>query len=218
MRQIYPYNKARAMYNTTNGAGFKDKPDVHKAFLRQPLYDTLPVSAAAGLQTLRFFTTGGNLFKTNMNLPGQLPNGQDFLVWNIQCYFVPGVSNTPAANATVVRTQYLNDMAAIYNGNYAQVNILSAPWLTVSPLMMLPPANRLVGALSTAVSDNVAPVIAESVIASAGGEVYDVNGLWLPANTNFDVTIAVNLAGGLPSGVDGEMRIEMDGVMYRNIQ
>lgn len=225
LRPIYPYNVARKMYNVTNGAGFKDSIDTTKAFLRQPLYDVLAVDSAAGVQNLSFFTTKGNKFKTNMSLQGQLPNGQDFLAEQLQLYFIPGVLNTPLAiSGALTRAQYLNDVAAFYNGGYAEINVLSQNWLTISPLMMAPPANRLTGALAigladsdtTAATETIA--IAESTIASAGGDVYELNGLWLPANTNFEVTVNLNLASGLPSGVDGSLIAILNGVMYRNTQ
>lgn len=221
LRPIYPYNVARKMYNTTNGAGFKDDINTPKAFLRQPLYDTVTVDAAAGVQNLSLFTEKGTKFKTNMNLQGQLPNGQDFLAEQLQLYFISGVVNTPAAVAgALTRAQYLNDVAAFYNGGYAEINILSQTWLTIAPLMMAPPANRLTGAVAVSMvdSDAAAGSIAETTIASAGGDVYELNGLWLPSNTNFEVTVNLNLVAGLPSGVDGTLIAILNGVMYRNVQ
>ena len=228
MRNIYPYKQARQMYNTTNGAGFKDSIETTKAFLRQPMFDTLAVSAAAGLQTLSFFTGAvGNANKTNMSLSGQFPNGQDFLAWNLQLYFQPGVLNSPTIATTAVQAQYVNDVAAFYgagsiagqNNAIATVNILSAPWLK-TPVNMLPPANRLVGSVAVGVANDTASTIniANDAIASWGGEVFDVNGLWLPSNTNFEVSVSINLAAGLPSTVNGTLTAVMDGVLYRNTQ
>jgi len=228
MRNIYPYKQARQMYNTTNGAGFKDAMDTTKAFLRQPMSDTLTVDHTAGLKNLSFFTGAvGNLFKTNMSLSGQFPNGQDFLAWNLQLYFQPGVLNSPAIATTAVQAQYVNDVAAFYgagsiagqNNATATINILSAPWLK-APVNMLPPANRLVGSVAVGVANDTASTIniANNAIASWGGEVFDLNGLWLPSNTNFEVAVALNLAGGLPSGVDGTLTAVLDGVLYRNTQ
>ncbi len=228
MRPIYPYSKAREMYNVTNGAGFKDAPSTTKAFLRQPMFDTLAVSATAGLQTLSFFTGAvGNLFKTNMSLAGQFPNGQDFLAWNLQLYFQPGVLNSPAVATTAIQGQYLNDVAAFWgagsiagqNNGHVTINVLSSPWLR-SPINMLPPANRIVGAVATSIANSNATTInaAQDYIASYGGEVFDLNGLWLPSNTNFEISVSLNLAGGLPSTVAGTLTAVLDGVLYRNTQ
>ena len=228
MRPIYPYNTARQMYNVTNGAGFKDPINTTKAFLRQPMFDTLAVSAAAGTQTLSFFTGSvGNFFKTNMSLSGQFPNGQDFLAWSLQLYFQPGVLNTPAVGTTVAQAQYLNDVAAFWgagatagqNNGHCTINVLSAPWLR-APLNMLPPANRIVGSVATAIANSNATTVnsAQDFIASYGGEVFDLNGLWLPSNTNFEVSVQLTLPSGLPSTTNGTLTAVLDGVLYRNTQ
>lgn len=218
MRQIYSYQEARKRYNVTNGAQFKDVETSNKAFLRLPVYDTLTVSGAGGLQNLSFFTTLGDVFKTNMSLQGVFPQGQDFLVWNIQPYFEPGVPNSEVDTVVPLSiSDYTNDVATFYNNAIVTVNILSQKWLQ-APAQMMPPANRLVGSSSYSASQFVADSSFNggTQIASWGGEAFDVNGFWIPSNTNIEVVVSFNEE--LPSGQNGTLRMTMDGVMYRNVQ
>lgn len=178
----------------------------------QPLYDYQTL-AAAGAATQRFFidpvgTTGKTLADTNMELAGQIPKGQAFLITGIQVELYPGVNiNTQAATAT-----FADDIYQVYQDGLLVLQIGSKDFVTQGNLMKFAPVNRL--AVGAATDGNAA---ANNVLyASAVGREFAIKDLVLESNQNFSVELRELAA--LPSGADARIGVTLNGFLYRNAQ
>jgi hypothetical protein len=133
---------AWASYVTQVNLGLEVVPDV--------LYDTLTITAgASSVSELRFFQqTNVNLDISNMKQAGMLGNPEAFLIENIRIFFK--VSATIAASAAAgTFTGVFNDEVISANTGIAELTIGNkkyGPW----PLWMLPAANWVQGAISSA--------------------------------------------------------------------
>jgi hypothetical protein len=133
---------AWASYVTQVNLGLEVVPDV--------LYDTLTITSGAGTVTeLRFFQqTNVNLDISNMKQAGMLGNPEAFLIENIRIFFkVPATIAASAAAGSF--TGVFNDEVLSANTGIAELTIGNkkyGPW----PLWMLPAANWVQGAISSA--------------------------------------------------------------------
>ena len=223
-RPLIDFQTAKARYNVSNGAGMKVGS---KAAFRQSFYD-FQTYAYAGTTTLYTFfqqpvgQSGKTLEDTNMSIGGQLSLGNDFLIESIQVHFYPGVLNQPNEDtaAPFAAPQFINDVAALNKKGYLTVNVLNSVVLTEAPIGRLPPNTRLTGnaAMSGTIAGSTASSFNQASFATFGGETYDVEGLWIPSNTNFSVNLNFPTTAALPSSVDGRIGIVLQGILYRNIQ
>lgn len=173
----------------------------------QPLYDYQTL-AAAGATSQRFFIdpigSGGKTeADTNMELSGQIPKGQAFLVTGIQVELYPGVVIASAAN------DFADDIYDFYKGGYLTFKIGSKEFASQGNLMKFPPVNRL--GVSAATGN------AESYLYSvATGREFEVKDLLLESNQNFNVEL--NELAAMPSGNDARIGVTLNGFLYRNAQ
>ena len=133
---------AWASYVTQVNLGLEVVPDV--------VYDTLTIASGAGsTPELRFFQqTNVNLDISNMKLAGMLGNPEAFLIENIRVFFKT-TAQIIAAAAAGAFTGVFNDEILAANTGIAELTIGNkkyGPW----PMWMLPAANSIQGAVSSA--------------------------------------------------------------------
>ena len=180
----------------------------------EPLYDTLtyPAAGTVGTGDLVFFSVGlGNgktLSQTNMQLGGQMPAGQAFLVTGIQVAFYPADT---IANATGL-ANYLNDFQVFSQNGSLDFEIGSKSYVKQAPLGKFPTAEHMVvdGALATTAN--------EFVIQNAynAGQEFSVLDMELSSSNNFSVTLRD--LPPLPSDSDGRLVISLNGFKFRKQQ
>lgn len=182
-----------------------------------PLYDYQTKTAAA-TSAQRFFqepiggSGGKTLEDTNMELNGQLPKGQRFIVTGIQVELYPGVS----INSTAAANQYADDVRAFYESGALIFTIGSKRFVEQGNLMKFPPVNRLAVQSAVAIDAATAETFDSYNYAVAGGREFAVDNLALESSTNFNVEIIGGAA--MPSGEDAKVGITLNGWLYRNAQ
>lgn len=166
--------------------------------ITQPLYD-YQAYAAAGQTQLTFFQTptgagAVNLEGTNMQLAGQLPAPQKYLIQGIGVDFLSG--NAAARFGAQSANSNFNDAWAVLRRGTLSLSIGSKEYLRVPNLMNLPVRAHMGGVLSA--SDQTTPGATMQYVATSGyadGDVFRPTPLLLEAGQNFNVQIT------WPSGV-----------------
>ena len=179
----------------------------------EPRYDYQTL-AAAGAASQRFFidpvgTANKTIADTNMELSGQIPKGQAFLITGIQFEMYPGEAIQQSSIS-----EFAEDIYQVYKGGVLVLKIGSKEYATQGNLMKFPPINRL--CMDSAVSDTNASAISSYLYAVAGGKEYQVRRLLLESNQNFSVEVRELAA--LPSGNDARIGVSLNGFLYRNAQ
>lgn len=192
--------------NRVNLAGYKEA-------IWQPIYDYQDL-AAAGANSQRFFidpvgTGGKTIADTNMELSGQIPKGQAFLITGIQVELYPGeVIQQDSVS------QFADDIYDFYKGGALKLKIGSKDFITQGNLMKFPPVNRM--GVDSSVSDTTADTVHSYLYATATGREYAIKDLLLESNQNFSVEL-LELAA-MPSGNDARVGVTLNGFLYRNAQ
>lgn len=207
------------------------------------LYDTM-LYPTAGQAVLSFFQTQqgqglsaqpGNANNpktqadTNMELSGQLPSPQGFWVDSVEVYVEPGSVNTantftlqipsasPAA-AAVTAQAGSHDVNAIYTTGALVFTIGSKPYLREAPIMRFPPRRRkeMIAALA---SNSATAVLNIKEYAIADGRpYYTVPGLPIMTSQNFGVQLQWPAAVATPSGFNAQVRVALQGWLFRAVQ
>lgn len=205
--------------------------------IKQSFYDSA-VYAAAGQVALNFFSTpigqgvaalGGGvktLSDTNMNLAGQLPANQGFLIEGIEVSFEPTTPSVaaqlPAAFGAQAIAQIVNDSYVFRRSGSLTLTIGSKPYLQEAPLMKFPASSDF--AVSAALADvTTAGASLQSRIAygKAVGRPYSLGSapIFLTANQNFGVQLAWQEGvQALPSTNPARVRVSLFGLLYRRSQ
>lgn len=203
-------------------------------FTNQSLYDSAAY-AAAGVGSLAFFQTpvgqgtgfGGSaktVSDTNMQLAGQLPAGQMFVISSVEVLFQPTTPTVTAGMPAVFGAQaaavQVNDSYIVGRSGNLVLNILSKNYLTEAPIGNLPPSSDFT--LNAALSDGTTlAASSQSRIAFGNyeGTNYQLapNNLLLVSNQNFKVTLA------WPEGVQaitnpGRFFVRLNGMQARLAQ
>ena len=192
---------------------------------RQSLYD-YQVAALAGQNQLTYFQvpiggTQGAVIKTpadtNMQLAGQLPSGQQFLVQSIECKFWPGVNPSvgPVADAP---DSFVNDVFLWNKTGWLEFLVGSKVYLREAPIERFPPKTRLDGWASIT-STLTAGAATESRIsyATSSGRPYPIDPyILLESTQNFAVSL--NWIILQPLTTAGRAGIILDGLLIRNSQ
>lgn len=211
--------------------------------IKQGLYDT-QIYIAAGQTVMTFFSSPqgqglsaqpGNangtkvLADTNMLLAGQLPSQQDFLVQTIEINMIPGSVNTAntftlvnpiaflaaASGATVFGAS--SDVAAFYNTGFLNFKVGSKDYLQEAPLGKFPPQAHLdVNAAVASTSATVGQTLVS--FTRAEGRPYHIDPIRLQSTQNFNVTLNWPVAVAMPSGFNSQVRVTLDGYLYRSSQ
>ncbi len=175
----------------------------------QPLYDYQTLAATAVAQQ-RFFQvpqgqSGKVLADTNMELAGQIPKGQAFLITGIQVEILPGV----AINGTTA-SKFADDIYTVSKGGALKLTIGSKDFVVQGNLAKFPPVNRLaLDSATTVATDRYSYAV-------VAGREFSVADLLLESNQNFNVTL-LDLAA-LPSASPGRIGVTLNGFLYRNAQ
>lgn len=197
------------------------------------LYDSAAY-AAAGANTLAFFATpigqgvgfGGGvktLSDTNMQLAGQLPANQEFLVQSIEILFSPTTptvaAQMPAAFGAQAISQIVNDAYIFYRAGNLTLTVGSKAYLQEAPLMKFPTKAFFEAHAALAdVSTTGASFQSRIAYATARGRPYLLKApLRLVSNQNFGVSL--NWPEGLQAITNpARVTVTMDGVLYRRSQ
>lgn len=202
--------------------------------IKNSLYDSGSY-AAAGTQQMTFFAvqvgqgTGfGGAAKTysdtNMQLGGQLPSNQMFLISEIEIHFQPTTptvaAQMPAAFGAEVVAAIVNDAYIFYRSGNLLLTIGAKGYLQEAPLMRFPPGPvfEVQGAVAD-VSSPAANLQSRIFFAGARGDPYILtpNNLLLVSSQNFNITL------NWPEGVQAitnpaRVFVVMNGSLYRKAQ
>lgn len=187
--------------------------------ISQPLY-SYQAYPAAGASTLVFFQVpvSGTVTNedTNMQLAGQLPNPNKFLIQGVGIDYLPGIA--PVRFGAQSAISHMNDVMAILRRGVTSLIIGSKEYLNIGPLMVLPPRSHIDGAIG--IADQTTPAAALQSfgsIAYSNGEVFKPVPLLLEAGQNFKFSI--NFPGGavpIPSAdVNARIGVYLYGTSYR---
>lgn len=191
--------------------------------ITQPLYSYQQYPAVGSAQPLQFFQSQpiGTITAedTNMQLPGQLPAPQSFLIQGIGVDYLPGTATTRFGAQSALGQ--LSDVYAILRRGVLILTIGSKSYLQEGPLLQLPPRAHINGV--AAASDQTTPAAAMQTFASVGfsdGPTFNPRPLLIPPSQNFSVTLS--WPGGaiaIPSA-DAAARIgvQLYGTLYRPAQ
>lgn len=191
--------------------------------ITQPLFSYQAYPAAGTANPLQFFQSQpiGTITAedTNMQLAGQLPAPQKFLIQGIGVDYLPGIAasrfGADSANGQ------LNDFYAIMRRGLLTLAIGSKNYLTFSTMLGLPVRSHIGGV--AAVASQTTPAAALQTYVSVGysdGDTFKPRPILIEASQNFSVTIAYpGGAVAIPSA-DAAARIGvwLYGTLYRPVQ
>jgi hypothetical protein len=189
--------------------------------LRWRFYDSSAYATTGHTQLTYFQLPVGqsskNYSDTNMNLAGQLPLNQEFLVQSIEVNFLPGLA--PSILGADAAQTAINDANIFYKSGNLTFTIGSKSYLQEAPLQSFPPkANfALDSAIATATTAG-ANLQTRTGYGRAVGRPYMLNPpLYLTSTQNFSVTL------NWPEGVQavttaGKVFVTLDGILYRRSQ
>jgi len=183
----------------------------------QPTYD-FQVYPAAGITQLTFFqttvgTAGATLATTNMEAAGQFPRPKEFLVTGIQVFFEPGGAVEKAGIADGVAQENWKDVSDVMNGaGFLRFFIGSKDYLVDAPLSKFTQQFRLGGVANITGNGSVATTTFIDY-AVHSGKYYAITPNKLPSNQNFNVSL--NFPVVIPTAVDGNIGVILDGFQYR---
>lgn len=202
--------------------------------IRQGLFDTA-IYPAAGATQLNFFAlpigqgtspfTGAKTASdTNMNLAGQLPAMQGFLVEAIEVLFLPTTPSVaaqmPAAFGAQAISQIVNDAYIFRRSGNLNFLVGSKPYLQDGPMMKFPAsADFAINAALADVSTAGANFQSRIAYGKAVGRTYSLGGapIYLTANQNFNVSL--NWPEGLQAITNpAAVRVTLQGLLYRRSQ
>lgn len=193
--------------------------------IKQPLY-SYQLYPAAGQAQLGFFQTqvGGAVTTdlTNMQLQGQLPSPQMFLIEAIGIDYLPGTTAAPPVLTRAdAATGALNDFYTIMRQGTLTLTIGSKQYFQMAPLMSLPPRAHMDAATAVTSATTAAAALQTIVqIPFSTGPVFKMVPLLLESSQNFSVVIS--FPGGavaVPSGdALAKMGVVMYGTLYRPAQ
>lgn len=202
--------------------------------VRQTLYDS-SAYAAAGATSLSFFSTpigqgtglGGGvktITDTNMNLAGQLPANQYFLIESVELLIetaTPTVAaGMPSAFGAQLAATSLNDMFILRRAGHLNLTIGSKSYLDESPLMKFPAkVDYDINAALADVTTAGANLQSRIAYGRAVGRPYMLKpaSIFLQSNQNFSITLS--WPEGLQA-ITNPARIvcSLDGFLYRKSQ
>jgi hypothetical protein len=190
--------------------------------ITQPLY-SYQLYPAAGAATLVFFQNpaSGTVTRedTNMELAGQLPAPQKFLIQGIGVDFISGLAASTLGAASV--NSAINDFNAVMQRGYLSLIIGSKNYLNVTALKTLPMRSYVDGMAGLSNATTPAAALA-SVIQTykISGNVFSPTPLLLEASQNFRVEISY--PGGVvavPSAnATSRIGVTLYGTLYRSPQ
>ena len=189
--------------------------------LTQPLYDYQSYPTT-GVSNLSFFQvpigqSSKTLSDTNLQLAGQLPQGQVFFVTSFEIDFQPGAVIGTAGDAETAVTSNANDTQKVLQSGNFSFNIGTKNYLQIAPLMQLPPSFGI--DVFSALSDATTAAATQKTVvdyARGKGDVFEVIPFAIPSNTNF--TCAINWPALVTVTNQARIGAIMNGILVRNRQ
>lgn len=205
--------------------------------IRNALYDTV-VYPAAGTNQLTCFaikqgdgTTwsggGSKTFSdTNMQLGGQLPADQRFLMESIEVGFwpcQPTVANFfPADFGTAVTATWINDQWVFRQSGNLELKIASKSYLNEAPMAVFP--SKTVFEITGALSDSSTPIThawSAALYANQKGRPYIMHPYAIGLDWGEAFQVQLNWPEGkqaMPSNNPAIVRLRLDGILQRRAQ
>jgi hypothetical protein len=191
--------------------------------ITQPLYSYQAYPAAGSANPLTFFQSQpvGTITAedTNMQLAGQLPAPQKFLIQGIGVDFISG--NAVAKFGAEVANGNLNDFYAVMKRGLLTLTIGSKNYLQMTSLLQLPPRSHINGGAAVADATTAAAALQTMIqFGFSDGDTFKPRPLLIEASQNFQVSIAYpGGAVAIPSA-DAAARIGviLYGTLYRPAQ
>lgn len=191
--------------------------------ITQPLYSYQAYPAAGSAAPLVFFQSQpiGTITSedTNMQLAGQLPAPQSFLVQGVGIDYLPGtaVGRFGAESAL----GQIADFYTILRRGVFTLSIGSKNYLQIGPLMQLPPRAHINGV--AAVTDATTPAASLQTVFTVGysdGPVFNPRPLLIPPSQNFQAQIAFPAGAVAIPSADASARIgvQLYGTLFRPAQ
>lgn len=198
--------------------------------VKQTLYDS-DTYPAAGTTNIRFFTTprgqqGKTTEDTNLDLAGQLPTNQLFLVQSVELLFLPNFAYATGDRIAEFGAQQaqeiINDLYQFRKAGSLRFRIGSKDYLEEAPLHKFPSKTKIDVCGSALADSSTGAADAQSRIgyAQAAGRPYLLDPpLLLIENQNFSLELAwSNGVQALPSGTDAKVFCIFDGMLFRRAQ
>lgn len=191
--------------------------------ITQPLYSYQSYPAAGSVQPLLFFQSQpiGTITAedTNMQLAGQLPAPQSFLIQGIGIDYLPGTAAARFGAQSALGQ--LPDFYAIMRRGVITLTIGSKNYLQVGPLMQLPVRSHINGVAATADATTAGAALQTFVsVGFSDGAVFNPRPLLIPPSQNFQVSIAFPAGAVAIPSADAAARIgvQLYGTLYRPAQ
>lgn len=191
--------------------------------ITQPLYSYQAYPAVGSAQPLQFFQNvpvgAVTLEDTNMQLPGQLPAPQSFLVQGIGVDYLPGTSVSRMGADSALGQ--ITDLYAILRRGLITLTIGSKNYLQLGPLLQLPVRSHINGVAAVTSATTPAPALQTFVsVGYADGDVFRPRPLLIPASQNFSVTLSWPAGAVAIPSADAAARIgvQLYGTLYRPVQ
>lgn len=171
---------------------------------------------AAGQTSLSFFQSpvgqaGKTLADTNMDLAGQIPKGQNFLVEAICVEFFPADAIFQAAASA-----YSDDVKAVAENGILTFSVGSKNYKQEAPLGIFPQQYRQTG--FAAIAETNTTTLDSINYSQNVGKEHKIIPVRLTSNQNFNVTLSWPAVVALPSSANGRIGVRLVGRLFRNAQ
>ena len=214
-------NRAISIHSSADLTKYRVNRPGQLEVLRQSFYDFQTYLQAGQTSMLFFQVPQGQSSKTkadtNMQLAGQLPAGQQFLVQSIEVKLYPSAlpSTGPIADAV---ESLVNDMWNVGKSGWLEFNVGSKNYLTEAPLDRFPPKTRLDGwAALTSTLTAGAATQSKISYATFAGRPYPIDPyILLESTQNFAVQL--NWPVAVAVAANARIGIILDGLLVRNSQ
>lgn len=191
--------------------------------ISQPLYSYQSYPAAGSANPLQFFQSQpiGTITAedTNMQLAGQLPAPQSFLVQGIGVDYLPGTAAARFGAQSALGQ--LPDIYAVLRRGVLILTIGSKNYLQEGPLMQLPPRAHINGVAAAADATTAGAALQTFVsVGFSDGPVFTPRPLLIPPSQNFSVTLSWPAGAVAIPSADAAARIgvQLYGTLYRPAQ
>jgi hypothetical protein len=197
--------------------------------IRVTLFDS-QTYLAAGQPNLKFFTQGlgqgQNDSQTNMQLAGQLPTDQEFLIETVEIAFWPTVpaatGQNPADLGAPASPNLINDQYVFRRTGNVKLRIASKDYVFDGPLGKFPAGQHF--EISGALSDSTTAGSAQAtraVFADMHGKMYTLKPYSLLLESMQAFQLSINYPEGvqaLPSGNPALVVVSFGGLLFRHAQ
>lgn len=185
-----------------------------------PLYDIITY-AQAGQTSLTFFQNpigqgGKTIADTNMELAGQLPAPQKFMVLSVHIeLYPPALVGRSGTAATGIATN-ANDVQEVMQSGSLEVSVGNKTYVEQAPLGMFPQSFGLSGLAALAGQGAVADVINITDYARVSGVPFNVIPFVIPTSQNFVARMTWPTTIGITA--DTRIGVRLGGFLYRSVQ